>query len=155
MTRLELKIPPPVWFVIAVGLAYGIDWLAPWARIQVGGLPQVGVLVAVISVLFAMAGIRAFRRHKTTIHPMDPTKTSALVMEGPYRLTRNPMYLGLVGVLLATACALQNPLAILVIPAFIWVITRVQIIPEERALAAAFGEAFDAYASRVPRWLVK
>lgn len=154
MSALELKIPPPVWFILSVALAFGLDRLLPGARVAVAGLPQIGVVLAVVSALFALAAIRAFKKHETTIHPTHPGKTTALVMEGPFRLSRNPMYVGLVGVLLAAICALQNPVSALALPLLVWAITRFQITPEERILAANFGEPFADYCRRVPRWLV-
>ena len=150
MSARELNIPPPVWFIISLAVAYGLDWLIPSARLSVAGLPQIGVVLAIISVLFALAAIRGFRRHETTIHPNNPGKTSALVMEGPFRLSRNPMYVGLVGVLLAAVCSLQNPVSLLALPFLIWAVTRFQIVPEERILAANFGEPYADFCRRAP-----
>ncbi|MEM6846847.1 MAG: isoprenylcysteine carboxylmethyltransferase family protein [Pseudomonadota bacterium] len=154
MSALELKIPPPVWFVASLVIAFGLDWLTPGARLSVAGLPQIGVVLAIVSVLFALAAIRAFRRHETTIHPTHPGKTTALVMEGPFRLSRNPMYVGLVGVLLAAVCSLQNPVSLIALPCLVWAVTRFQIIPEERTLAANFSGPYTDYCRRVPRWLI-
>lgn len=89
----------------------------------------------------------------TTANPMKPSSASFLVTSGIYGFTRNPMYLGLLFVLVGGALYLGNALAFLFLPAFILYMNRFQIEPEERALTALFGQAFVAYASRVRRWI--
>jgi len=84
---------------------------------------------------------------------MRPEKASSLVSSGIYKLTRNPMYLGLLLVLLAWAVFLSNALPFIFLPAFIIYINQFQIGPEEIALSSAFGQEFEAYKSRVRRWL--
>ena len=84
---------------------------------------------------------------------MQPESASALVVSGIYRLTRNPMYLGFLLILLGWALFLSNGLAVLAVPAFVFYMNRFQIEPEERALAAIFGAEFVAYKSHVRRWL--
>jgi protein-S-isoprenylcysteine O-methyltransferase Ste14 len=84
---------------------------------------------------------------------MKPESSSSLVVSGIYKLTRNPMYLGLLLVLLGWAIYLTNVLVFLLLPAFILYINRFQIAPEERALTALFGQEFAAYKSRTRRWL--
>jgi len=74
-------------------------------------------------------------------------------VSGVYRLTRNPMYLGFLLVLLGWAIFLSNALAFLLLPAFIFYMNRFQIEPEEKALTSLFGQQFVAYTSRVRRWL--
>ena len=102
---------------------------------------------------FAIAGVLAFRRHHTTINPLHPEKTSRLVTGGIYRISRNPMYVGMAMLLLAWAVFLESPAALLGIGAFIAYITRFQIVPEERVLLAKFGDAYIDYVRRVRRWI--
>lgn len=104
-------------------------------------------------VCVALLGVASFRRARTTVNPLKPEKASALVMSGIYRYTRNPMYLGLLLALLGWAFFLSNALAFLSLPAFILYMNRFQIAPEERVLAARFGQEFAAYLSKVRRWL--
>jgi len=84
---------------------------------------------------------------------MKPQSSSVLVVSGVYKLTRNPMYLGFLLVLLGWAVFLSNVLAFLLLQAFIAYMNRFQIEPEERALASLFGQDFADYKSRVRRWL--
>ena len=82
-----------------------------------------------------------------------PERASALVERGIYRHTRNPMYLGLLCLLLGWTLALGQWAALLGPLVFVVYITRFQIVPEERVLLAHFGAAYDDYRQRVRRWL--
>lgn len=108
--------------------------------------------LAAVGAAFDVAGLVAFRRASTTINPLHPERASALVTGGVYRITRNPMYVGLAFALLAWAAYLGSPWALLGPVAFVGYITHFQIVPEERILRARFAQ-FDAYAARVRRWL--
>jgi protein-S-isoprenylcysteine O-methyltransferase Ste14 len=89
----------------------------------------------------------------TTIHPTRPHEASTLVVVGPNRWSRNPMYVGLLLVLVGWGVWLGSAAAFVVVP-FAWGwLRRFQVLPEERALAVRFGAAYGTYASRVRRWL--
>ena len=100
-----------------------------------------------------VAGIVAFRRHRTTIDPRRPDRASTLVTGGVFGVTRNPMYVGMVCVAGGNALATGGWAAWLPPLAFVAWLDRVQIAAEERALHANFGAAFAAYAARTGRWL--
>ena len=153
MTSLELKIPPPVvalFFALCIWLASSL--VAP---LELPFVLRVGaaLTLAGVGLVISTAAIVSFRRARTTINPTEPTATSALVSDGIYRMTRNPMYLGLLLDLLGWAAFVANPLALLFVPAFVLYMNRFQIDPEERALSALFGCAYGAYQQRVRRWL--
>ncbi len=102
---------------------------------------------------FDVLGLLAFRAARTTVNPLHPEKASALVSAGVYRVTRNPMYVGMLCLLLAWAAFLATP-AVLVGPLlFVLYITRFQIIPEERILRERFGEPYVEYMKQVRRWI--
>ena len=111
------------------------------------------ISLAVIGLCFDLAGLFHFIRARTTINPLKPASASALVSAGVYRFTRNPMYLGLLLILLGWAAFLSSVAALLIAPLFVFYINRFQIVPEERILAARFGAEFAAYKARVRRWL--
>ena len=144
MSTLELKVPPPI---VALVLAL-LMWLTP----AVAGLVQIAyparVLCAVVLVCvgqgISIAGMVAFRRAKTTVNPVRAGSASSLVMEGVYRYTRNPMYVGILFALLAWVVFLANPLAVLWIVVYMLYITCFQIIPEERVLSTLFGAEYEA-----------
>jgi protein-S-isoprenylcysteine O-methyltransferase Ste14 len=95
----------------------------------------------------------AFRRHQTTVHPLHPEEARHLVVEGPNAVTRNPMYVGMAGILAAHALARGGLLTWLPVAGFVAAIDRAQVAPEERALRDLFGEEYDAYVRTVPRWI--
>lgn len=101
----------------------------------------------------SVLGVAAFRRARTTVNPMQLDGTTALVISGIYRVTRNPMYLGFLFLLLGEIAWLANPVALLIVPAFILYLNRFQIIPEENALRGRFGQPYFSYAAQVRRWI--
>ncbi len=154
MSALELKIPPPlVAAAVAGAMVAASVWLPPVLALPPAVRVGAALVLAAVGACFDVAGLLAFRKARTTVNPMTPDKATAVVSTGVYRVTRNPMYLGLVLMLLALALYLASPWALLGPLAFGAFITRFQIRPEERALAARFGAAYTAYCARVRRWL--
>jgi protein-S-isoprenylcysteine O-methyltransferase Ste14 len=149
MKTLELKIPPPIIeLLIAIAM-----WFAKSFDL---GLPTRIIAASAVLCLagyFGIAGTVAFRRAKTTVNPLKPENSSALVTSGVYRLTRNPMYVSFTLILLAWMVFLSS-IALIAGPLlFTLYIARFQIQPEERILQGIFGEAFTAYRQRTRRWL--
>ena len=140
--------------MLATGaLMWLVAWSAQFAAFPLPGRIWLAAGCALAGLLLAAPAILSFRRARTTVHPMQPAKTTSLVVAGVYRFTRNPMYLGLLLVLAGWGLYLSNALAFALLPAFVAYINRFQIAPEERALAAKFGPDYDAYKARVRRWL--
>lgn len=153
MQALELKIPPPVVALTVAVAMWGISLVTP--RLETSTVFR-GIAVLAIAILalgLSVAGVMVFRHARTTSNPLAPEKASSLVTSGVYRLTRNPMYLGLSLVLLAWAVFLSAPAALLGPLIFVLYISRFQIVPEERALTKLFGRTFADYKARVRRWL--
>jgi protein-S-isoprenylcysteine O-methyltransferase Ste14 len=98
-------------------------------------------------------GVVSFRRAGTTVNPLTPEASSTLVRAGVYTLTRNPMYLGFLMLLLGWAIYMSNAFALLFVPVFVVYMNRFQIEPEEKALGSRFGQAFVTYTTCVRRWL--
>jgi len=142
------KIPPPAY--VAAGLL-AQHLLAPKRR---PGVVRLAAATAVGASGFGLlvAATLAFRGHHTTVNPISPEKASTVVEDGVFGLTRNPMYVGMAAVLSAHALARGGLLTWLPVAGFVTVIDRVQIPAEERAMRANFGEAYDGYVQRVPRW---
>lgn len=114
---------------------------------------MVACVLAAGGVAFGLAGSLAFRRAGTTVNPLRPARASQLVVAGVYRISRNPMYLGLLLGLIALTVYLAAPMALSGPVGFGGYIDRFQIRPEERALEAKFGGAYADYKRRVRRWL--
>lgn len=153
MSSLELKIPPAViGVVLGVAMAatshftpaFGFSVLA--GRFIAAGIAMTGVGIAIL-------GVASFRRARTTVNPLQPATTSNLVVTGIYHRTRNPMYLGMLLLLLGWALFLSNLMAVVLATVFVPLMNRLQILPEERALASLFGSAFTEYKAKVRRWL--
>ncbi len=139
---------PPVWATLAAALSAALAYFIPLYPFT---LPLL-VPVAVAGLGFAIVGWSAlwFWHKKTTIEPRHtPT---ALIIEGPYRLNRNPIYTGMVLVLLGFALWLGDPVALLPVAAFPLIITYRFILAEEQSLRTAFGKAADTYLARSRRW---
>lgn len=149
---LELKVPPVALLLIAAGLMGAAGWGVPTFKVRLPGRMAVAAGVALAGVIVCLLGVGSFKRAKTTVNPMRPESASALVVGGVYRLTRNPMYLGFLLLLLGWAAFLSNGLALLPVAMFVVYLDRFQIRPEERALDSLFGEEYAAYKKRVRRW---
>jgi protein-S-isoprenylcysteine O-methyltransferase Ste14 len=150
---LELKIPPVAVALITAACMWFAARAVPGFDVPFPGHVVISGMVAVSGGFIALLGVVALSRAGTTVNPMKPASSSSLVVTGIYSVTRNPMYLGVLLVLLAWAINLANALTVLFLPGFVWYMGRYQIEPEERALASLFGSAFTAYAARVRRWI--
>lgn len=153
MKRLELKIPPPLIALAIALLMWALALLTPSLALPDQWLLIICLTLLVLGLGAAAAGVLSFQRARTTIHPLAPERSSALVDSGIYRISRNPMYLGMALVLLAWSFWLSAPATLIGPPVFMAFITRYQIRPEERMLTQLFGEGYRRYRARVRRWL--
>jgi len=152
MKFLDLKIPPPV-VVVLTGL---LMWLTPSGALEVLGGSwslYLGIVLMLLGVLMDGYAAMMFLVAKTTISPIAPQNASTLIVSGIFKLTRNPMYLGMAILLLGWALLLQSAAALMGPILFITYITRFQILPEERILSQKWGDAYTAYKSKTKRWL--
>lgn len=155
--------PPPLLFLGALLIGFGLDRLLGLeSLLALAGLPPgllpglparllAGGLPAVAGLALALPALIGFRRAGTQAEPWKPA--SALVVAGPYRFTRNPMYLGLVLLYLGIALAAGGPLTLLMLAPLVAVVRYGVIGREERYLEARFGAAYRDYKGRVRRWL--
>ena len=151
MHRLDLKIPPLIVGVVtAMGMWLVSDTLSAFAYPP---LQVVAVGMGTAGAVLTGSAMLSFWIAQTTANPMKPSSASFLVTSGVYRFTRNPMYVGLLLLLIGWALYVANVLAFLFLPAFILYMNQFQIKPEERALTARFGRKYLEYASRVHRWI--
>jgi protein-S-isoprenylcysteine O-methyltransferase Ste14 len=150
---LELKIPPVV--VVAVVMAF--MWLTaratPTLLVLFPGRLVLSLLIVALGVAIIAAGVHSFSKANTTVNPHRPSASTFVVTTGIYRITRNPMYLGMLLLILAWMVYLANVTAAIFPILFVAYITRFQIQPEERVLIEKFGSAYEAYRASVRRWL--
>lgn len=151
LTNLELKVPPVIVFLVSVFLVWLINWLS--FGFSLGNYSYVAKTFYCIGALSGFLGMVSFYKMKTTVDPSEPQKASKLVTFGVYRFTRNPMYLGMLIILIGWAIRLGNPLGIIGIVLFIWYMNTYQIKPEERVLEEKFGMDYKNYKLRTRRWI--
>ena len=153
MKWLEARVPPP----LVAGVFALLMWLAaralPAAAFPLPAKDVLAIAVGVAAAAFGGAAIVQFLYARTTMNPMRPDGASTLVVGGMYRISRNPMYVADLGLLVAWALYLANIAALVLLPGFVAYINRFQIAPEERVLEARFGTAFPDYRRAVRRWL--
>jgi protein-S-isoprenylcysteine O-methyltransferase Ste14 len=146
-----IRVPPPVYYVggflagVVLELAFPTSWPPSGVRIA-GTLLAAGAWLALDGAAMAF-----FRRAGTSMVPMNPT--TALVTSGPYRLTRNPMYLGMAFLYVAFAFGFGVMWALAFLPAVLVIVDRFVIAREEPYLERKFGPAYRDYKARVRRWL--
>jgi protein-S-isoprenylcysteine O-methyltransferase Ste14 len=145
------KILPPVWLVLALALTAALHYFLPIAQVILPPWSYSGALLIVAGIGMSVAGASSFRKAGTPVIPFETS--TALVLGGLYRYTRNPMYLGMTISLLGAAVLFGTVGAFLPLPLFVWVIRTQFIAGEERFLEEIFGEQYLAYKRRVRRWL--
>jgi len=150
---MKLKIPPPLQALIFAVLFWSADYLLPLGGYEFPGRSVIAGMTAGLGFVIAASGVMAFRKAGTTTNPLNPAEASSLVRSGIYRISRNPMYLGLLFALLAWAVWLGNIFNVGGLALFVWYITTFQIKPEEEALRKLFGADYDAYCQETPRWI--
>ncbi len=137
---------PPVWLFVCLLLT----WLSPW-RLPVQGLVVPGLVLIAVGAALTIAALKEFKKAETTVVPHQ--SPDALITEGIYRWTRNPIYLADILVLLGFALMWGKVLGLLLVPLFMWILDRRFIRGEEERLRTAFGAAFEAYAEKTRRWI--
>lgn len=149
---LLARIPPPIWALLYLAVAFGIDTFVLDLHIQALRHPLVGGLIAGVSLILALSAAFTFKRAGTQISPSAPVN-ARLVEHGPYGLTRNPMYLSLV--LLTTGIAFKFGAPVLfLVPVIIYLTNDRIVVPyEEHKMEAQYGDTYRSYMNRVRRWI--
>jgi protein-S-isoprenylcysteine O-methyltransferase Ste14 len=153
MTALELKLPPVAQFLLFVAGMWLVAKYAPSLALDIPFRRALVILFFGLSAFVAIPAIAAFHSAGTTVDPRYPGKATQLIVRGIYRYSRNPMYLGLLVLLIAWAIYLSNLFAFIGPAAFVLSMNRLQIRPEEEAMEARFGDDFRRYRESVRRWI--
>lgn len=153
MTALELKVPPVAQVILTAAAMFGISKVAPTLKFSFKGSTVLATCLGAVGLSSAIMGVAQFKKAQTTPNPQALEKVSSMVTSGIYQYSRNPMYVGLVLVLFSWAFYLSHFLAFVLLPVFIFYITRFQIQPEEKMLTKKFGQAYQNYCSTVRRWI--
>lgn len=150
---MKLIIPPPIVALVCAGLLWTVSRHFTSLNIQIPWQNELAIFIAVIGIAIDIAAMRLFIRFKTTISPLSPAKTSDLVTTGIYRISRNPMYLGMALLICAFGTWLGTLATPVVLILFCLYLNRFQIFPEEAALHEIFGDAYKEYCERTRRWI--
>jgi len=153
LPRLVGLIPPPAIVALIAAMMWLTQRYSPTASLDLPGRSVAAALVAAAGLGLIIRAAICFRRARTTVNPLAPDRASSLVTAGPYRFSRNPMYVGDAALLLAWAIQLAAPVNAIWLALFVVCLDRLQIPREEAALAARFGRSYAAYRERVRRWL--
>lgn len=142
---------PPALLLIAILLMFGLHFVVPWMQLFTVLSRLFGAVPVALGILLNVWADHLFKRAGTAVKPFEPS--IALVLAGPFRFSRNPMYFGMALVLAGIAIGLGSVTPWLVIPLFIWLVTERFIVPEERKLEASFGQQYHEYKAKVRRWV--
>lgn len=146
-----MQLPPPLFFLAALFFGYSLDRVIRWHLPNWAINSYLAVFFAALAVLIITSALWVFRRHNTTVIPYRKART--LLTSGPFRYSRNPLYLSFALLHIACALAQHSPGMLLTLPFAVWAIQHHVITQEEQALAALFGEQWQQYRRRVRRWL--
>lgn len=147
-----VKLPPPVWAFIYAVLAGAASAAWPWRRVIDLRVLPLGVALLAGGLALSLWAALLFRAEGTELNPTSPSNKK-LVIRGPFRWTRNPMYLAIVIFTLGLAFAI-GALPMFAVPLLVYATANFIHIPfEEAKMRRQFGAAFDDYAGRVRRWL--
>ena len=151
---MHLRIPPPIVALIGILLIFLskdyilILYLHPHLQ------NTLSILFLIIGFVIIFSATKEFKKSETTVNPMKPETSTSLVTSGIFKYTRNPMYVGLTSILLASCFYFSSLLGIIVyVPLFILYITVFQIIPEEETMKGLFNDEYFNYCSKVRRWI--
>jgi len=144
------RVLPPTYLLGAIAAAITLHFAAPVHTLLDLPWRWAGVVPLLAGIMLNLLADRHFKKHDTTVKPFAPS--DALVTDGVFRLTRNPMYLGMVLILLGIALLLGSTSPLLAVVVLAVLLDRVFITEEERMLEEVFGDAFRSYKARVRRW---
>jgi protein-S-isoprenylcysteine O-methyltransferase Ste14 len=146
--NLDTKIPPPIVTIIILTIIYLFDLKEYYLNTDV-----ISVIMLFIGIIFIISAVVQFVNRKTTVNPTKPHKTTSLVITGAYKITRNPMYLGMLSIIISFAFYKSSIISLILIPFFIFYINKFQIEPEEFEMRKKFGKEYEDYCKKVDRWI--
>ena len=145
------KIPPPiVTFICGLAIYFSKTFFIQFFSYNNN---TISLFLLILGLTVFILAVKAFNRQKTTINPLEPRQASSLVSSGIFKYSRNPMYLGMLIILLAISFKFNLVGGIVISLFFYLFITKFQILPEEEAMNELFGDEFIEYSTRTRRWI--
>jgi protein-S-isoprenylcysteine O-methyltransferase Ste14 len=143
--------PPPLIYVVPLGIGLYLDRANPFPIMPARFAEPAGVALLALALILAVWAFAQFWRKHTSVMPYKPTTT--IIQSGPFRFTRNPLYLSLTLLYLGVALVMNAAWPLLLLPLVLLVVHRGVIQREERYLEQKFGDEYISYKSRVRRWI--
>ena len=151
MIDIKTKFPPPL---VALTFGFLINYTKNiFPKIEIKNEIIFGSFMIISGLIIILSAIILFKKYQTTITPLNPSNATKLITGGIYKFSRNPMYLGLLLVLLGISIILNLTGGFFLIPLFILYLNLFQIIPEENAMVDLFKDEFLEYKKKVRRWI--
>ena len=145
------RIPPPiVTFICGITIYYSKSFFNKFLSYSNN---RISIFLLILGLFVFISAVRSFRKQKTTVNPLAPKQASSLVVSGIFEYSRNPMYLGMLIVLLSISFKFNLAGGIVISLFFYLFITRFQIFPEEEAMNELFGDEFIEYSNKTKRWI--
>jgi len=148
---LKNKIPPPIVTLVFAALIYLSADLLPHLMFE--GQTFLSSIIMIFGLIILLLAVKAFVQFKTTINPLKPETTSVLVTSGIFKLSRNPMYLGMLLLIISLWIKTGDVLGFILVAGFIAYLNYFQIFPEEQAMKRLFSDKYKTYCQQVRRWL--
>ena len=151
MIDIKTKFPPPL---VALAFGFLINYTKNiFPKIEIKNEIIFGSFMIISGLIIILSAITLFKKYQTNITPLNPSNATKLITDGIYKFSRNPMYLGLLLVLLGISTILNPIGGLFLIPLFILYLNFFQIIPEENAMVDLFKDEFLEYKKNVRRWI--
>ena len=145
------RIPPPiVTFICGITIYYSKSYFNQFLSYSNN---RISLFLLILGLFVFISAVRSFRKQRTTVNPLEPRQASSLVVSGIFKYSRNPMYLGMLIVLLSISFKFNLAGGIVISLFFYLFITRFQIFPEEEAMNELFGDEFIEYSNKTRRWI--
>ena len=145
------KILPPTYLLLSIIMMLAFHFVLPITKIMPSPWNIFGLVPLIVGIVVAVSADNMFHRVNTTVNPF--AESTALVIQGVFHFSRNPMYLGFALVLIGVAILLGSLTPYIVVIVFLWLMNKVFIETEEHMLEEKFGETYLAYKQRVRRWI--
>jgi protein-S-isoprenylcysteine O-methyltransferase Ste14 len=143
--------PPPLIYAVPLAVGLYLDRTNPFPIMPQPLAVRIGMALIVIAGVLALAAFAQFWRKHTSVMPFKPT--TAIIQSGPFRISRNPLYLSLTLLYLGIALVRNTAWPVLLLPLVLLIVHRGVILREERYLEQKFGDEYVSYKSRVRRWI--
>ena len=145
------KIPPPiVTLICGITIYYSKSFFNQFLNFSNNGI---SLFLLILGLIVFISAVRSFRKQKTTVNPLKPKQASSLVTSGIFRFSRNPMYLGMLIILLSISFKFNLLGGIIISLSFFYFYYEISNFPEEEAMNELFGDKFTQYSNTTRRWI--